>query len=197
MQHKKIDRLIYLFSKLPGLGNRTAKRIVLHLIKHRERLMSPMAEALLDASNIIQTCKICNNLDETELCHICTDKKRNKKLICVVESIVDLWALESANFYKGTYHVLGGTLSSSNSNSVEELNINKLIERVTSNKIEELIIATNATIEGQTTAFFITEKLKKHNIKVTRFANGIPIGGELDYLDEVTLTTAFNARHGF
>jgi len=105
--------------------------------------------------------------------------------------------LENANFYKGTYHVLGGTLSSTSLNSVEELNINKLIERVTNNEVEELIIATNATIEGQTTAFFITEKLKQHNIKVTRFANGIPIGGELDYLDEVTLSTAFNTRHDF
>ncbi len=197
MSHKKIDRLIYLFSKLPGLGNRTAKRIVLHLLKNKDRLMTPVAESLLDAANAIRACKSCNNLDEEEICYICNDHKRNNKIICIVESIVDLWALENARFYKGKYHVLGGTLSASNVDSVAKLDMSKLLNRIENEEIEEIIIATNATVEGQTTAFFITEKLKNYKIKVTRFAHGIPIGGELDYLDEVTLTAAFNTRQNF
>lgn len=197
MKHRKIDRLVYLFSKLPGLGSRTAKRIVLYLVKHRERLMAPIGEALIDASSAIQECTICNNLDEGDTCCICADQKRDSKIICVVESVIDLWALENANFYRGTYHVLGGTLSSNNRNSIEELNIEKLIERAKNGVVQEVIIATNATIDGQTTAFFITEKLKNLPLKITRFANGIPIGGELDYLDEVTITTAFNSRQNF
>ena len=197
MKQRKVDRLVYLFSKLPGLGSRTAKRIVLHLVKHKERLMAPIGEALVDASHAIQQCSICNNLDESTVCYICNDKNRDDIVICVVESIIDLWALENASFYKGTYHVLGGTLSSANKNSIEELNIAKLVERIELDSIKEVIIATNATIEGQTTAFFITEKLKNLPVKVTRFAHGIPIGGELDYLDEVTITTAFNSRQNF
>ena len=158
--------------------------------------MAPMAEALFDAVNSIKKCHICNNIDETDICSICSSPKRDKNIICVVESIIDLWALENANFYRGLYHVLGGTLSSME-NGPNDLTINKLIERISRDKIEELIIATNATIEGQTTAFFITEKLKDQNIKITRFAHGIPIGGELDYLDEVTISTAFKARQLF
>jgi len=197
MSHKKIERLVYTFSKLPGIGNRTAKRIVLHLIKNTDRLMAPMAEALFDAVTAIKKCQICNNIDETEICSICSDSKRDRKIICVVESIIDLWALENAKFFKGLYHVLGGTLSSTSNQGPNELSINKLIERIDKEGTEELIIATNATIEGQTTAFFITEKLKNHNVKITRFAHGIPIGGELDYLDEVTISTAFKARQLF
>lgn len=197
MKHRKIDRLIYLFAKLPGIGNRTAKRLVLHLMKHKERLMSPLAEALIDTSEAIETCELCNNLDETNICYICTDDKREHKIICVVESIIDLWALENAKFYKGIYHVLGGNLSASSGNNPEKLNIDKLTTRIEQNNISEVIIATNATIEGQTTAFFIIEKLKKYPIKITRFAHGIPIGGELDYLDEGTLTTAFSGRQEF
>lgn len=196
MKHKKIDRLIYLFAKLPGLGNRTAKRIVLHLIKNKERIMSPIAEALMDASNAIQQCKICHNLDETEICGICSNQTRDSNVVCVVESVIDLWALENANFYKGKYHVLGGTLSSSSTHP-DSLNLLKLSERVVNDDIKEIIIATNATLDGQTTAFFVTEKMKPHNIKITRFANGIPIGGELEYLDEVTINTAFRSRHDF
>lgn len=197
MSHNKIDRLIYTFSKLPGIGNRTAKRIVLHLIKNSDRLMAPMAEALFDAVKAIQKCIICNNIDEHEICSICSSDRREKRTICVVESIIDLWALENANFYKGVYHVLGGTLSSAGNQGPNDLSIDKLLTRVAMNNVDELIIATNATIEGQTTAFFITEKLKDKDIKITRFAHGIPIGGELDYLDEVTITTAFGSRHLF
>lgn len=197
MSHNKIDRLIYTFSKLPGIGKRNAKRIVLHIINNKDRLMAPMAEALFDASESIQKCKICNNIDESEVCGICTSEKRDKQTICVVESIIDLWALENANFYRGLYHVLGGTLSSSDGKGPSDLDIDKLVERVSQNNIKELIIATNATMEGQTTAFFITEKFREKNIKITRFAHGIPIGGELDYLDEVTISTAFGSRQTF
>jgi recombination protein RecR len=195
MKHNKLERLIYLFSKLPGLGSRTGKRIVLHLIKHKERLMAPIAEALLDASANINLCEVCNNIDEGKVCHICIDPARDKTTLCIVESIADVWAIESARFYKGVYHVLGGTLSSST--SAEQLNIPKLFARISQGQITEIIIATNATIEGQTTAFFLTEKLKAFQVRVTRFANGIPIGGELDYLDEVTLSTAFQGRQSF
>lgn len=159
--------------------------------------MAPMAEAMFDAVNSIKKCTICNNIDESEVCGICSNEKRDNKVICVVESIIDLWALENANFYKGVYYVLGGTLSSKDSNGPSNVNIDKLIERITQNTITEIIIATNATMEGQTTAFFITEKLKDKNIKITRFAHGIPIGGELDYLDEVTISTAFGSRQLF
>ncbi len=197
MSHNKIDRLIYTFSKLPGIGHRNAKRIVLHIINNKDRLMAPMAEALFDASESIQKCKICNNIDESEICNICTSEKRDKKTICVVESIIDLWALENANFYQGLYHVLGGTLSSSENKGPTELDIDKLALRIQKDSIKELIIATNATMEGQTTAFFITEKFRDKNIKITRFAHGIPIGGELDYLDEVTISTAFGSRQTF
>jgi recombination protein RecR len=197
MSHNKIDRLIYTFSKLPGIGNRNAKRIVLHIINNKDRLMAPMAEALFDASEAIQKCRICNNIDESEVCSICIGEKRDKKTICVVESIIDLWALENANFYQGLYHVLGGTLSSSENKGPTDLGIETLSDRIEKNEIKELIIATNATMEGQTTAFFITEKFREKNIKITRFAHGIPIGGELDYLDEVTISTAFGSRQRF
>jgi len=197
MSHNKIERLVYTFAKLPGIGTRTARRIVLHLIKNSDRLMAPMAEALFDAITSIKKCNVCNNLDEGEICHICRDEKRDKKTICVVESIIDLWALENAKFFKGVYHVLGGTLSSINHSDPVNLDIGKLLARIDSEKIEEVIIATNATLEGQTTAFFITEKLKDTKVKITRFAHGIPVGGELDYLDEVTISTAFKDRQLF
>jgi len=197
MSHNKIDRLVYIFSKLPGIGGRTARRIVLHLVKNSDRLMAPMAEAMFDAVTSIKKCTICNNIDESEVCSICSNEKRDSQIICVVESIIDLWALENASFYKGIYHVLGGTLSSADNKGPNDINIDQLIKRIKQNPVNEIIIATNATMEGQTTAFFITEKLKDKNIKITRFAHGIPIGGELDYLDEVTISTAFGSRQLF
>lgn len=194
MKHNKIERLIYLFSKLPGIGNRTAKRVVLHLIRNRDRVMMPIAESLLDAERSIKKCTVCNNIDEGEICSICTSNSRDKTTLCVVGSIVDLWALENAKFFQGLYYVLGGTLSSTNNRNPDDINIDKLIKRISHEKIQEVIIATNATIEGQTTALFITEKLKPLNVQVTRFANGIPVGGEFDYLDDMTISAAFNLR---
>ncbi len=194
MKHNKIERLIYLFSKLPGIGNRTAKRVILHLIRNRDRVMMPIAESLLDAERSIKECTVCNNIDEGEICSICSNSSRDKATLCVVGSIVDLWALENAKFFQGLYHVLGGTLSSTHNRNPDDINIDKLIQRINREKIQEVIIATNATIEGQTTALFITEKLKPLNVQITRFANGIPVGGEFDYLDEMTISAAFNLR---
>lgn len=156
--------------------------------------MAPIAEALLDASSSIRPCTICNNLDESDVCHICNDHTKDKTVICIVESVIDVWALENANFFNGTYHVLGGTLSTTNNVYPQDLNLEKLYERISKDNVKEVIIATNATLEGQNTAFFITEKLQKHPLKITRFAHGIPIGGELDYLDEGTISTAFSGR---
>jgi len=197
MRQNKIDKLIYLFSKLPGVGARSAKRIVLHLLKQRDRVMLPIAEAMLDTAHAVQECSICNNLDESVLCAICADQKRNKKILCVVESVIDLWAIENAKFFSGTYYVLGNVLSAGSGNAPKSINIEKMLKTIEQAGVEEVIIATNATMEGQTTAFYITEKLKKINIKVTRFAHGIPIGGEFDYMDEVTISTAFNSRQFF
>ena len=154
----------------------------------------PIAESLFDAERSIKECSICNNMDEGDVCSICLNINRDKTTLCVVGSIVDLWALENAKFYQGLYHVLGGTLSSTHNRNPEDINIERLIQRITDEKIQEVIIATNATMEGQTTALFITEKLKHLNVNVTRFANGIPVGGEFDYLDEMTISAAFNLR---
>lgn len=197
MQQSKIDKLIYIFSKLPGLGGRSAKRIVLHLLKYKDHLMLPLSDALLDTANAIAFCKTCGNLDESEICHICKNPARQTSMLCVVENISDLWALEKANIYQGLYHVLGGTLSAYHERTPSEINIDKLIARIENSAIEEVVIATNATIEGQTTAFYITEKLREYNVKVSRLASGIPIGGELDYLDEGTISAAFNLRQKF
>ncbi len=198
MQQNKIEKLIYILSKLPGLGNRSAKRIVLHLMKYKDNLMLPLSDALLDTASAIEHCKICGNLDEGDTCNICTNPSRNQTSICIVETVADLWALEKINVYQGLYHILGGTLSAYHERTPSEVNIDKLIERIEHAKIEEVIIATNATLDGQTTAFYITEKLRQFpNIKVSRLASGIPIGGELDYLDEGTITAAFNLRQKF
>ena len=197
MQQSKIEKLIYVFSKLPGLGQRSAKRIVLHLMKYKDNLMLPLSDALLDTANAIETCEICGNWDEAKICGICAQHSRNKSSICVVETVSDLWALEKINVYQGLYHILGGTLSAYHERSPSEVNIEKLVKRVESGGIDEVIIATNATMDGQTTAFYITEKLKPFNLKISRLASGIPIGGELDYLDEGTITAAFNLRQKF
>ncbi len=198
MQQNKIEKLVYILSKLPGLGNRSAKRIVLHLMKYKDNLMLPLSDALLDTANAIENCKICGNLDEGDTCKICASPSRSQTSICIVENVADLWALEKINVYQGLYHILGGTLSAYHERTPSEVNIDRLIERIEQSKTEEVIIATNATLDGQTTAFYITEKLRAFpNIKVSRLASGIPIGGELDYLDEGTITAAFNLRQKF
>jgi recombination protein RecR len=164
MTSKTIARLIQLFSKFPGIGARSAKRIVLHLIKNRESLMPALARSLTEASHALIECKFCRNIDEAEICNICADTKRDRKILCVVESLVDLWAVEEANFFKGIYHILGGTISSNNDRDSLGVTLASLTERIEKQEITEVIIATNATLEGQTTAFLITERLRPSNI---------------------------------
>lgn len=187
-----IDNLVRLFAKLPTVGSRSARRFVLHLLQNKEELMLPLAQSLIDTANSISNCKICGNLDSKNPCSICSNPKRNQSSICVVEDIADLWAIERSGVYNGTYHILGGTLSVLEGMGPEEINIPELIERA--KEADEIIIATNATVEGQTTAHYIMEELQDFSVKITRLAQGMPIGAELDYMDEGTLSTAFKFR---
>ena len=192
----EIDVLIKLISKLPGLGPKSAKRIVLKLINNRDELVKPLTKSLLDVYKNISRCKICGILKATSIeCNYDLFKITKEKYarICVVENISDQWSIESSNIYKGYFHVLGGNISSIGQNK-EELLINSLVERVKKNKIEEVILATSATVEGQTTAFYIQDSLKETKTKVTRLAQGLPVGGEIETLDDGTLFSAFKNR---
>ncbi len=189
-----IERLIRLLSKLPGLGPRSARRVALHLLKRRELLMLPLAEAIEATANEVKACTLCGNLDTADPCAICTDERRDAATLCVVEDIADLWALERAHAFRGRYHVLGGTLSALDGIGPEDLGIARLVERVMAGGIREVILATNATVEGQTTAHYIADKLADAGAQVTRLAHGVPLGGELDYLDDGTLLAALKAR---
>jgi len=193
----EIDKLIYLFSKLPGLGNRSARRVVLHLLHDPTIRLRSLISLLQDVENKIVKCEICGNLDSCSPCNICTDNNRMKNVIAIVETVADLWAMERSDVYKGYYHVLGGSLNAARGMSPELLRLPALLKRCMDLQVEEIIIATNATVEGQTTAFFITEYLKDYNVHISRLASGIPIGGELDYLDEGTLSAAFRLRQPF
>lgn len=189
-----IDQLTALLAKLPGLGPRSARRAVLHLLKNREKLFEPLLASLKLTYDEIKTCELCGNVDTTSPCHICADERRTHDQFCVVEEVADLWAIERSNLFKGFYHVLGGTLSAIDGRGPEQLGLSKLMARVQKNNVKEVIIATNATVEGQTTAFYLTEQLKPLGVSVTRLAHGIPVGGELDYLDEGTLGAALKSR---
>lgn len=194
----QIDKLLYLLAKVPGVGPRSAKRAILHLLKYKEQLMIPLSEELAKTAQVIKNCQICGNIDEISPCTICSDTKRNQKSICVVEGISDLWAIERGHIFNGTYHVLGGTLSASHGRSPEDLSLATLAARIKTDQVQEVIIATNATLEGQTTAFYITDYLSKETkVHVTRLAYGIPVGGELDYLDDSTLEAALISRRTF
>lgn len=188
----ELDTLIQLLAKLPGLGPRSARRAALHLIKRRESLMMPLAAALAQAAEAIRRCSVCGNLDTLDPCAICRDPKRESTAICVVEDLADLWALERTGAFGGRYHVLGGTLSALDGVGPEDLTIDRLVARVRPG--QELILALNATVEGQTTAHYIADRLAGSGVKLSRLAQGVPIGGELDYLDDGTLTAALNAR---
>ncbi len=190
----EIERLITLLARLPGLGPRSARRAALQLIKRRESLLEPLAKALDDAARTIRTCAVCGNVDTTDPCHICADAARDAALVCVVEDVADLWALERTGAFRGRYHVLGGTLSAIDGVGPDELRIPGLVERASGGEVTEVILATNLTVEGQTTAHYITEKLAPSGVTVTRLAHGVPVGGELDYLDDGTLTAALRAR---
>jgi recombination protein RecR len=190
----EIERLILLLSKLPGLGPRSARRAALHLIKKRELLMAPLTSALQIAMEKIVVCKTCGNIDTKDPCTVCTDMRRDPSIIVVVADVADLWALERAHAINSRYHVLGGTLSPLDGVGPQDLTIDALISRVHAEEIKEVILALNATVDGQTTAHYITELLHGANVKVTRLAHGVPVGGELDYLDEGTLSAAIKQR---
>ncbi|RMD88631.1 MAG: recombination protein RecR [Alphaproteobacteria bacterium] len=190
-----IESLIRLLARLPGLGPRSARRAVLHLIRKREALMQPLARALEDVAQAIRVCTTCGNIDTTDPCAICRDPRRDAAHLCVVEDVGDLWALERSGLFRGRYHVLGGTLSALDGVGPEDLAIGSLVARVGKGGIEEVILALNATVDGQTTAHYITERLSEYPVRVTALAHGVPVGGELDYLDDGTLAAALKARH--
>jgi recombination protein RecR len=189
----EIERLVALLARLPGLGHRSARKAALALIKRRTDLLEPLAAALAEAAARIVTCTTCGNVDTLSPCTVCRDPQRDQSLIVVVEEIGDLWALERAGVVKGLYHVLGGHLSPLDGVGPSDLNIGKLIERAAP-PVQEVLLALNATVEGQATAHYLTDQLRGHDTKVTRLAQGVPIGGELDYLDEGTLAAAIKSR---
>ena len=190
----EIERLIQLLSKLPGLGPRSARRAALSLLQKREQLMMPLADALAEAAQKISACSTCGNLDVTDPCAVCRDPRRDDSVICVVETVGDLWALERASAFRGRYHVLGGVLSALDGVGPEDLNVAGLIERAGREDVKEIILALNATVDGQTTAHFLADKLAEASVDITSLARGVPVGGELDYLDDGTLTAAFRSR---
>ena len=190
----EIERLIQLLARLPGLGPRSARRAALHLVKKKEQLLDPLAAALAETRDTILTCEICGNIDTQSPCTLCQDPTRDASLICVVEEVADLWALERAAVVNGRYHVLGGTLSPLDGVGPDDLNIPKLVERARADAVTEVLLALNATVEGQATAHYLTDQLADCNVRVSRLAQGVPIGGELDYLDEGTLAAAVKAR---
>ena len=190
---KDIDALIELMAKLPGLGPRSARRAVLHLIRKRGLLMAPLADAMQQVAVSARECLNCGNVGTSDICEICSDEQRATGALCVVEDVADLWAMERAAVFKGRYHVLGGSLSALDAIGPEELRIPKLIDRVASEHVSEVILALNATIDGQTTAHYIADQLEGR-VTVTSLAKGVPIGGELDYLDDGTISAALSAR---
>ena len=188
----ELDSLIQLLARFPGLGPRSARRAALHLIKRRESLLEPLAAAMAKAADAIRPCPVCGNLDSTAPCVICRDPERDGQVICVVEDLADLWAIERSGAFRGRYHVLGGTLSALDGVGPEDLTIERLLARVEPG--QELILALNATVEGQTTAHYLADRLAGSGVRLSRLAQGVPIGGELEYLDDGTLRAALNAR---
>ncbi len=193
----EIERLIQLLARLPGLGPRSARRAALHLIRKREELFAPLADAMQVAREKIVVCSECGNVDTCDPCTICRDERRDAATLVVVETVADLWALERAAALRARYHVLGGTLSPLDGVGPKDLNLASLVERVAIGGVREVILAVNATVDGQTTAHYITDLLAHSNVRTTRLAHGVPVGGELDYLDEGTLAAAMRARTDF
>ncbi len=193
----EIRNLEYLFSRLPGFGPRSARRIVLYLLKKRDTLMTPLSSAITLAVNNVQDCSICGNIDTLDPCNICKDPKRDKNIICVIEDVTDLWALEKVQSFKGKFHVLGGVLSALDGVGPEDLRIDELISRVKKNDAKEIIIALPVTVDGQTTAHYLKENLENLELSITQLSHGVPVGGELDYLDDGTITAAISSRRPF
>ena len=194
----EINNLIKLISKLPGLGPKSAKRIILKLINNRQELMKPLAQTLSEVYNNVSRCKNCGSLKSNNSnCDNCESNSKKYNKICVVENIADQWSIETSSVYQGYFHILGGTISSTNNQKKEDLLINSLVERVKKDNIEEVILATSATVEGQTTAFYIQDSLKDTNVKISKLAQGLPVGGEIENLDDGTLISAFKNRQSF
>ena len=197
MESSAIEKLITDISKLPGLGRRSAQRIALYLLKNKDYSLLPLIQTLKHSHEKIIECKICGNVDMVDPCNICSNSKRDLNSICIVEDVSDLWTFERIGFYKGLYHVLGGTLSAIDGVSPKDIGISELVERAQKDETKEIILAMNATIDGQTTAYYITDQLAKSEVKVSRLARGVPVGGELDYMDDGTLLEAIESRQPF
>jgi recombination protein RecR len=194
MASQEIEALSQALARLPGLGPRSARRAVLHLMKKREAALQPLLSALQNVSEKLSTCSICGNVDTSDPCNICSDQRRDSKSLCVVEEVADLWALDRSRLFPGRYHVLGGRLSALEGVRPEDLAIDSLVRRIAAGGVDEVVLAMNATLEGQTTAHYLAERLEKFPIRLTQLAHGLPVGGELDYLDEGTLAQALRAR---
>ena len=194
MNGPEIEQLVRLLAKLPGLGPRSARRAALMLLKKKDQLLRPLAEALAAAADNVVSCHVCGNLDTHDPCTVCTDGRRDSGLVCVVEEVADLWAIERTAGFKGVYHVVGGTLSALDGRGPQDLNVASLVERCANGGVREVVLALNATVEGQTTSHYIADRLKESSVAVTRLAHGVPVGGELDYLDDGTLVAALKAR---
>ena len=195
MSEQILEKLIKKISKLPGLGPRSSRRVVLHLLKDKERLFLPLIQDMGDVVSKVKSCVECGNLDETDICNICNDTLRNKNILCVVETVADLWAMERSNVYNGKYHILGGVLSAIDGINPDQLNINSLVNKIKNKTFTEVIIAISATLDGQTTAHYLADRLDNLDVKVTRLAHGMPVGGELDFLDDGTIAQALKARN--
>ncbi|MEO5808780.1 MAG: recombination mediator RecR [Sphingomicrobium sp.] len=194
MASHQIDALTQALARLPGLGPRSARRAVLHLLKKREAALDPLRAALDAVAENLATCTTCGNVDTSDPCAICRDQRRDERLLCVVEEVADLWALDRSRLFPGRFHVLGGRLSALEGIRPEDLGIDTLVARVAAGGFDEVVLATNATLEGQTTAHYLAERLDKFPVRLTMLAHGLPVGGELDYLDEGTLAQALRAR---
>ena len=194
MASPEIEALTVALSRLPGLGPRSARRAVLHLMKRRETALGPLLEALTRVQERLVTCGTCGNVDTRDPCAICSDPRRDERSLCVVEEVSDLWALERSRLFPGRFHVLGGRLSALEGVRPEDLAIDSLVRRVEAGGVDELVLAMNATLEGQTTAHYLAERVERYPVRVTQLAHGLPVGGELDYLDEGTLAQALRAR---
>ena len=194
MMETPLDQLIKRLSRLPGLGPRSARRAALHLLKNKQTMMIPLAQEMAEVARQVKTCVTCGNLDITDYCHICQDQKRDTTRLCIIEDVADLWAMERAGIFSGRYHVLGGTLSALEGRGPSDLGIERLVSRIQDSPITEIILATSATVDGQTTAHYIAERLAHQDVTITRLAHGLPVGGELNFLDEGTLAQAMRAR---
>jgi recombination protein RecR len=197
MSHSLIESLIVQLSRLPGLGPKSAERIVAHLVAHKETQFMALSQALSTACEHVQTCKQCFNIDDDYLCHICADETRDQDTLCILETISDLWALERSGAFRGIYHVLGGTLSAIHKKGPDALHLNTLLQRLDTNNITEVIIATNATVDGRLTAHYLADLLADRPLSITYLGLGVPVGGELNYLDDGTLQAAFKGRRSF